>query len=78
MVDLRYGSKPVFEPQGYISRLLNNTLNVPLTHRSVIENAMGGGRTGLPRGKKPRYSIELACGRSLEPWIRGAARLDGK
>ncbi len=75
MVDLRHGSKPGFEPRGYISRLLNSNLNVSLTHRHVIENAVAGGRSRLPRGKKPRYSVELACGRSYEPWIREVAQL---
>jgi hypothetical protein len=78
MVDLRYDSKPEFEPRGYIARLLNNSLNVSLTHRYVIENAVSGGRSSLPRGKKPRYSVELACGRSFEPWIREVAQLVGK
>ena len=69
-------SKSQSEPRGYISRLLNNRLNVALEQRQILEDAVAGGRNRLARGHKPRYAVKLACGRRLEPWIRGISRLD--
>ena len=59
-------------PAGYVSQVSVDALNVPLALRSVFDGAR---LMGFDEAKNVvRYDVDVAFGRQLLPWIRGATR----
>lgn len=56
---------------GYVSNLGIGQVNVPLAFREVFER-MPDGRAGLANAAS-RYSVTVAFGKRLEPWITAAS-----
>ena len=52
---------------GYIERLDITTLHVPHAFRALVES--GAGRDGRTGGDGQGYTVTVAVGRRLEPWI---------
>ncbi|MGA1824840.1 MAG: DUF4824 family protein [bacterium] len=57
------------ELNGYITKLNIEKIHVPLRHRNTLDSLPGEKKTRYNDYKPPRYEIELAYGRRLEPWI---------
>jgi hypothetical protein len=62
--------------RGHITRLSVSAVHVPLEFTAVLE----GFPTITPNAGKPppppRYAVDLAVGRRLEPWVQNIRRLD--
>ncbi len=54
---------------GYITRLSMETIHVPLKHRRALDAILTKSRSADDTPAPPRYEVELAYGRRLEPWI---------
>jgi len=63
------------EWKGRITRLLVNTINVPLEHRAIFEPLEDGQVSRNQNKLTPRYQVSLAFGKWGEPWVIGVKDL---
>lgn len=70
-----YGDKGA-GPSGYIAGLSVENIHVPLARRDVFHSIMDQPAAGPQEGKSPRYSVTLAYGSRLEPWILSVRRME--
>ncbi len=60
------------KPTGYVSRLLVESIHVPLELRKVFDEVLAANSSRAIQ--TPRYKVVLAYGARFEPWIQSAAR----
>lgn len=70
-----YYSDDEKELQGYISWLSVGNINVPLRLRRELATFLDIDKSGNSESRRPRYRIELAYGKRLEPWIRSVSQI---
>jgi hypothetical protein len=63
------------EWKGRITRLLVNTINVPLEHRAIFEPLEDDQVSRNQNKLTPRYQVSLAFGKRGEPWVIGVKDL---
>jgi len=63
------------EWKGRITRLLVNTINVPLEHRAIFEPLEDDQVSRSQNKLTPRYQVSLAFGKRGEPWVIGVEGL---
>jgi len=66
LLEERGGKKEVY---GFIRGLGVAQIHVPLSQRRVFDAIFARGRAGSSDISSPRYEVQLAYGRRLEPWI---------
>lgn len=66
------------EAGGYLTGLAIEDIHVPLNQRQVFDDLQGQDGSRRDEFAEPRYEVELAWGRRLEPWIVEAAALGGQ
>ncbi|MDY6952839.1 MAG: DUF4824 family protein [Thermodesulfobacteriota bacterium] len=71
----RYYGDDEKELQGYISWLSVGNINVPLTLRRELAAFLDVDKSRESESRRPRYTIELAYGKRLEPWIRSVGQI---
>jgi len=71
----RYYSDDEKELQGYISWLSVGNINVSLTLRRELAAFLDIDKSRDSESRQPRYTIELAYGKRLEPWIRSVSQI---
>ena len=54
---------------GHISNLSIENIHVPLDHRKIFDEMMAEKKARMDTITPPRYSVQLAYGGRLEPWI---------
>ncbi|KAB2889310.1 MAG: DUF4824 family protein [Desulfobulbaceae bacterium] len=63
---------------GYLTGLAIENIHVPLHQRQVFDALQAQDQSRRDEFAAPRYEVELAWGRRLEPWIVEAAALAGQ
>lgn len=63
------GSAGRGEAGGYLADLAVEDIHVPLNQRQVFDALQAQDRSRRDEFAEPRYQVELAWGRRLEPWI---------
>ena len=66
------------EAGGYLTGLAIENIHVPLHQRQVFDALQTPDQSRRDEFAAPRYRVELAWGRRLEPWIVAAAALAGQ
>ena len=66
------------EAGGYLSDLAIENIHVPLNRRQVFDALQAQDQSRRDEFAEPRYRVEVAWGRRLEPWIVEAAALTGQ
>ncbi len=61
--------------QGYIAGLAGEGIHVPLGRRQIFDALLRQDKSRRDDFAEPRYRVELAWGRRLEPWIVAVERL---
>ena len=63
------------KPVGYVRRLLNNRIHVPLPHAERLSALSGRAIRHAPPESvtAPRYSVLLNTGQRLEPWVESVS-----
>lgn len=61
---------------GTISALSISHIHVPLDHRQVFDAVLEKGQLIQSTFIRPRYKVELAYGRRLEPWVVSVRKMD--
>jgi hypothetical protein len=64
--------------RGHVRRLSVSAVHVPLELKMILEELPAKGYAGQRPPHRPRYEVDLAFGRRLEPWIRDIRRLEPK
>jgi hypothetical protein len=72
----RYYSNSGKEALGYISRLSVGSINVPLKLRKQLDSFLDDDDSLSSELRKPRFRVELAYGKRLEPWIRSVQPIE--
>jgi len=60
---------------GRISDLLVERINLPLEHRAVLKPIEKAGSRRNRNTDGPRFQVQVAFGKRLEPWVVGVERL---
>lgn len=61
--------KRLREVSGYIKRLAIEKIHIPLKQRKLFDQFLNQNTTHRANNKAPRFQVELAYGRRLEPWV---------
>jgi hypothetical protein len=62
------------EVVGRISDIRVEKINVPLKHRKLFDAIVAQDKFGRRKRQGPRYTVEVAYGSRLEPWIQAVKR----